>query len=279
MPTKPKKAAKPTTPNPQHYVTTDPAAAYKHFLPLVQALPEDTLRSCNLDVEIARHNIDRAITALEPHLAAVLEKLPAAPIAEILELRSLGLGLVFADDLILPQANRRAIKDRLALLRPLRDRALRQLEILAEVGLVPEARVRAIRKGTGPIDSARDAIAIPAVYEEYAAGLVNKHPISAESLVELREHGQWLLPQLKPKGAIEVPSERDPAALIRNRFWTLVGDRYDLAREAGVAAFGIKHLDEQMPPLGSRTHQSTPKQAAAPATPAGAPQAIEGAYY
>jgi hypothetical protein len=267
MTTKTKKASVPTAPNPTHYVTTDPAAAYKHFLPLVQALPEDTLRACNLDVEIARHNIDRALTALEPHLAAVRKKLPSASIPEILELRSLGLALVFADDLILPVVNRRAIKDRLALLRPLRDRTLRQLEILAEVGLVPEARVRAIRMGTGPIDSARDAIAIPALYEEYAKAFVNKHPISPESLTELREHGQWLLPQLKPKGAIEAPSERDPAAVIRDRFWTMVGDRYDLAREAGVAAFGLKRLDEQMPLLGSRTVQTAAKVAAAPAVP------------
>jgi hypothetical protein len=268
MPIKTKKAAKPTAPNPHHYVTIDPAAAYKHFLPLVQALPEATLRLCNIDVEIARHNIDRAITALEPHLAAVRKKLPAAPIPEILELPALGLALVFADDLILPQANRRAIKDRLALLRPLRDRALRQLEILAELDFVPEARVRAIRMGNGSIDSARDAIAIPALYEEYAAKLVNKHPITVESLAELREHGQWLLPQLKPKGAVDAPSERDPASVIRDRFWTLIGDRYDLAREAGVAAFGLKHLDEQMPPLGSRSVQSAPKPAAAPVMPA-----------
>ena len=37
-----RKAAKATAPNPTHYVTADPAAAYKHFLPLVQALPEGT---------------------------------------------------------------------------------------------------------------------------------------------------------------------------------------------------------------------------------------------
>jgi hypothetical protein len=266
MSTKTKKAPNPVALN-SPYLTTDPAAAYKHFLPLVQALPESTLRPCNLDVEIARHNIDRAITALEPHLDAVLTKLPGAPISEILELRSLGLGLVFAADLVIPQANDGAIRERLSRLRPLRDIALRQLEILAELDLVPEARVRAIRKGNGSIDSARDAVAIAALYEEYAAVLVNKHPFSAESLTELSGHGQWLLPQLKPKGAIEAPSERDPAAVIRDRFWTLVSARYDLAREAGVAAFGIKQLEEQMPPLGSRTLQPAPKKAVAPATP------------
>lgn len=73
--------------------------------------------------------------------------------------------------------------------------------------------------------------------------------------------------RVKPKGAIEAPSERDPAAVIRDRFWTMVGDRYDLAREAGVAAFGLKRLDEQMPLLGSRTVQTAAKVAAAPAVP------------
>lgn len=260
----PKAKTKPTAPEP--FTTTSPAAAYKHFLPVCQQIPAADVKPCTVDVDLVRHNVDRGIAAITPHTKTVRKKLPECPIVEVLELPALSLALTFAADRIAAPASSGEIADRLAAMRPMRDLTLRQLEIFAELGLAPAERVRAIRAGTGPIDAARDAVAIPALFEELGGAVANKHPFAPAYLAQLNAHGEWLLQQLKPEGAVQAPSTQDPAVVIRDRMWTLISTRYDHLREAGVVVFGLKALDENVPPIGSRVVSRTPEKPAAPST-------------
>lgn len=257
----------------QIFTTSDANEAYRHFLPLVQAeVPADRAEICRLSVDLVRANVDRGVGAIRPHLGRVVEKLPLCPIDGMLELPSLALGLVAAAGRVVAAASEREIETRLEKFRPMRDLTLRQLEIFAELKLVPKQRVAAIRRGSGPVDSARDGVDIAGVFHELAETLDGKHPFSPDYLAAMAEHASWLLVQLKPRGAQQKPSERSSEAVVRDQFWTVVNQRYDHLREAGVAVFGLRQLDAHVPPIGARTPSPSTAQPTVKTKPAsGAP--------
>lgn len=238
----------------QIFTTSDANEAYRHFLPRVQAeVPADRAEICRLSIELVRANVDRGVRAILPQLDRVREKLPLCPIDDVLELPSLALGLVAAAGRIATAASEREIEARLEKFRPMRDLTLRQLEIFADLKLVPRQRVAAIRRGSGPVDSARDGVDIAGMFHELADTLDGKHPFSPDYLAVMAEHASWLLVQLRPRGAQQKPSERSPEAVVRDQFWTVINQRYDHLREAGVAVFGLRQLDAHVPPIGART--------------------------
>ncbi|AUX44004.1 uncharacterized protein SOCE26_054630 [Sorangium cellulosum] len=258
----------------QIFTTSDANEAYRHFLPRVQAeVPADRAEICRLSVELVRANVDRGVSAIRPHLGRVREKLPLCPIDDLLELPSLALGLVAAAGRIAAAASEREIEARLEKFRPMRDLTLRQLEIFADLKLVPKQRVAAIRRGSGPVDHARDGVDIAGMFHELADTLAGKHPFSPDYLAVMAEHANWLLVQLRPRGAQQRPSERSPEAVVRDQFWTVLNQRYDHLREAGVAAFGLRQLDTNIPPIGARTQSPStaqPPQPPGTTTPEGA---------
>jgi hypothetical protein len=236
---------------PNAFTTTDPLAAYKHFQPRAQAISSDAIKPCTVDVEVARQNLEHGLQAIEPHLDAIHARLPKLSIPSLLELRALGLALSFATERI-ASTTEGAIEKHLERLRFMRNLTLRQLEILAYLDLIPEARVQAIRVGPTPIESCREAIAIVALFSEYTMVLTGRHPFTAVQLNELWERARWLLDALRSRSGGVTASWREPATLIRDRYWTLLVDVHDELREAGVALFGLKHLDDHIPPLGRR---------------------------
>jgi hypothetical protein len=263
--TKPKPRSRSTH---QPFTTLDAAAALRHFQPLTQQIPESDLGVCTVDVEIARHNIDRGVAALRPHLALVRARLPLCPVEALLELPALALALIFAADRVITSPSDGETADRLARMRPLREATLCQLEVFVFLGLVPAERVRAIRAGNGSFDSARDAVAIADMFRELAPVLAGKHPFTPAHIAELAEHGNWLLVQLKPAGAYLAPVERNAASLLRDRIWSLIVARHTQLREAGVVVFGLRDLDSTIPPIGARMATIAAKPAAEPSPPA-----------
>lgn len=250
------------------FVTADPIAAYKHFLPRARAIAADTITPCPADLAPARHAVERGLTAIEPHLEAVQARLPRLSIATLFELRPLMIGLCFAVDRVActPEG---VMEGHVARLRFMRTLALRQLEVLAYLDLVPEARVKAIRVGPGSIDACREAIAIVAVYSDFAVELAGKHPFTAAQLDQLRERGHWLLGALRSQSGAVTSGWREPATVIRDRFWTLLNGIHDELREAGAAIFGLKHLDDHVPPLGRAAAASEPQSGAPPRSATG----------
>jgi hypothetical protein len=257
------------------YTTTSPAAAYKHFLSAAKGVAGEAVRPCTIDVDLVRANAALGVAAVEPQRKLVKQKLRNFPWTEVAELPALTLALTFAADRVGAKASDGQIAAQLAAVRPMRELTLRQLEIFAELGMAPADRVRAIREGGGPIDTARDAVAIAALFHELGAAVAHKHPFAPAYLAQLAAHGEALLAALKPEGAPSAKAAPDPAANLRDRLFTLISVRYELLREAGVAAFGLKALDEHVPPLGSRrpAPAKTPPATTSPAKtpPAGGP--------
>jgi hypothetical protein len=247
------------------FLTEDSEAAFAHFAKKVEHLPAAELEHWNADAEIVRVNIVRAVDAIRPHLDRIAEELPRLKLHELLELPALALALGFAADKVVVPASKQEIKARQLRLRPVRSQGLRYLEIAAEKKLVPSERVRNIRAGTGPVDEARDGVAIVAVFREFSAALTNKHPFDDQEMQQLAEDGNWLLQQLRPTGALPEKVEKSPEALVRDRLWTEVIRRFDELVKAGTVIWGPRAVDAHLPALLARA--PSPAAQPAPATP------------
>lgn len=237
---------------PAPFITTDPAAAFKHFAGLVQSTPVSDLEPWNADAETVRVNVGRAVDAITPHLEIAADALPQLKVHELQELPSLALALTFAADSVYAPGSNNEIRERQARLRPARSQALRYLEIVAELGLVPDKRIREIRAGRGPIDDARDGVAIAAIFAEHADVLAGKHPFSDAFLKQIAEDGNWLLDNILPSGATPDKPVKSPQSLIRDQLWTEVVRRYDELYKAGVAVWGLRRVDDRIPAIQSR---------------------------
>ena len=240
-----KKAATP-------FESTDPAAAFAHFAPLVANIAEADLDNWNADVEIVRVNARRAVDALASHWTHIEKALPLISVPDLIEVPTLALALSFAAGRVFTPASPLEIRAHQASLRPARRLTLAQLDIFAELGLVSPDRVRAIRADKGPIDEANDAAAIVALFRENASAWKTKHPFDEAYLEKLATDAHWLLGQLVPKGAKPEKSERAEEALTRDRLWTELNRRYDDLYKAGVEVFGRRKVDEFLPSLLSR---------------------------
>jgi hypothetical protein len=251
------------------FTTSDMAAAYQHFLPLIQQMPDEDVSNRRGNVLLARHNIERGIKSIQPHLATIPGQLPRISLPAILELPALALGLVHADDRVPHTASTGEIDEAYSRVGPLRKLTLQYLEVAAELGLVPKTRVSGIRAGKGKLDNSRDCVSIASIFREFEQALNNKHPFAPEVIEELATTGTWLVQALTPTGGVKAPVVRDSAALIRDRFWIMVEQRHDDLRTVGVALFGIKQVDEHVPPLLSRTAAKLlrPSSGSEPETP------------
>ena len=250
---------------PTAFVSEDSEACFKHFSSLLASTPEGALERYAADPEIARVNLVRGLDAVRPHFAHLAKALPLLPLTELEELPSLALALGFAADRVFKPASPKEIRARQESLRPVRSQTLRYLEIVAERGLAPADRVKKIRADRGPVDEARDAVAIVALFNEFASQLANKHPFPPEVLTKLAEDGNWLLKQLLPTGATPEKGAPSEDTLTRDRLWTEVVRRYDLLYQAAVTVWGRRGVDDHLPALQSRVATASHAEPPAPA--------------
>ncbi len=234
------------------FLSEDADACLTHFSLVVAGIAEEELDPYNADPELVRVNLERGVKAIQPHVDTIREAMPKLPLDDVLELPSLVRALDLAASKVFTPASQQDIRARQARLRPVRRMGLKYLEIVAELDLVPAGPVAAIRANSGPIDEARDGVAISATFKEHAEVLENKHPFQQEQLDQLSADGNWLLGQLTPGSAAPEKGERSPAALLRDRLWTEIQARYDNLYKAGMEVWGRRAVDDHIPALMSR---------------------------
>lgn len=236
-----------------HFTTDDGAKAYAHFLATANAIPTERVHFVvGGNAKIARYNITRALKVMAPRAAEIATKSPSTNVGELLELAAIGPALVYASNLVPPTYSPGDIERDLATIAPMRTATMHFLEAAVIVGVVPEERMAVIRPGRGPLDRASDCVAIAGVLRDFAVPLTGKTLFDSAYIDRLATIGTRLLGSITPTGGVKDTPERHPAAIVRDRFWTLTEERYDLLRAMAVLVFGIKHLDENVPPLTSR---------------------------
>lgn len=269
MPAKSKPKNQPILP----FTSESAEACFLHFSKIVSGSPAPETGRWNADAELLRVNVCRGVEAILPHLDTVAKTLPLLDRNRLMELPALARALGFAADRVFVPASAGEIQARQRRLRPTRALTLAFLEVAAGLGLVPAARVAKIRAGKGPIDEARDAVAIAALFNEHAGALANKHPFSKASLDQLAEDGDWLLAQLLPASAAPEKAEKGEDARVRDQLWNELRARYDDLFQAGVAVWGRRGVEDHIPALRARAATPKSKASPAPAEPAAPPPA------
>ena len=247
------------------HAALDPAAAFAHFRPLAEAVAADGLAPFTGVPLVMLNNVQAALAVIEPSLPGAVRLLRGARVAEVLELPSLVMGLEFAARRV-PSAALSAgdIERMLDEGSPWRALTLDFLEVLANplVGIVPQARVQAIREGSSRLDRAQDFVSIAGLFAEYAPALAGKSPIPAEGVARMGELGASLLQVMKPRGARKAPAGRAPEAVLRDQFAALVEARYDHLRVLATVALGAARAGELLPALRSAATTTAGEKAA-----------------
>jgi hypothetical protein len=255
------------------FTTANQAEAFAHFRPLAEAIPKAGLAPSPGKLALVRSNITEALRVLSPELSAVAAAMTNPPLQEVLELPAVALALSFAAARVPARSYSpgeiAAARSELA---PLRDVTLTYLEVAAHpaVGLVPAARVQAIRAGKGPVDNAQDGVAIAGLFDEFAPVLEGKHPFAPAQLRRLEEIGNMLVATLQPAGAVPAPAaEPHEAAVLRDQFEALLVERFELLKLCAAVALKPARAQALIPALR--------RAAVAPSGAAGAPEGDEPA--
>ena len=234
-----------------------PAEAYEYYLAEAQAIPEAEIVVCRGDLPLALHNVQLGIASVLPLEARLRKELPMLKLAELGSLPDLAAGLLYAADRVSGPPAKTELVDKQLRLRKLREPMLIIAEGLVLHGLLPAERVTAIRQGKGPIDAARDGIALEALYREYATTLRNKHPFTEAELTEVADLGNYLVRAITPNGGRQPVEAQSDATRLRDRFYTLLVQRHAELRKAGFVLFG-EAVNDHVPALGTRVVRSRP---------------------
>jgi hypothetical protein len=249
-----------------------PAAAYEAVL--VRVLEHrGALKPCTANEDLVRANVRTSVAALQPFASRLADELPRIPASRAGEALDLASALVHARQLADGKdapprpAN---LKAKLARLHELRGLLLNQAALLARMGVLPGARVSAIRAGHGNLDAANDASALHSLYTEFAGPLTGKHPFSAEEISELGQLGHELSQYFRPteaKKSARVGSDTVTPDEIVQRIWAVLGIVYLDLRKAGFYFFG-EDFDDHVPPLQARLAAARTPDPTTPAPPA-----------
>lgn len=244
---------------PRYFTTTDPRLAWEHFRPTAQRVETKNLQHFRYDVHIAMHNVSVGLAAVVPFLAELAEKAPHIAQAELLEMPALGLGFSFAVGRCPPTrvASKGEIAAKVAAITEPRELTVSFLRMFSRLHpeQLPASRVAVFGAQKGPLGMANDGVQAAGIFHEFASALEGKHPFEAQYLRDMASDSAWLVTTLKPTKAVKRAAPRTPESIERDQFASLFEARHDALRTAGVVLFGIRNVDEKVPPLYSSTHE------------------------
>lgn len=230
--------------------------AYARFEARARALPVDALIQLDVDPTLARSNALRGAAVVFAAREAVVNTGMKVDWQAIGDLDALGLALLWAtaETRPVPPA---ALVPKIKQAWRLRRKLLKAVDALVAWELVTASERAEIVKGSGPIDTARDLLALARLFRRDAAVIVGKHPVTDEALAEAESLGTELVRALKPSRAKVVSARKSTdAARMEDRMYTLLHRAYSEVERAAGALWG-RDAATQVPSLRSRTRQKS----------------------
>lgn len=226
------------------------------FTEAARALPVASLKPMHFDMELCYVNVSLGERSLRSQMERFLA-MPDMPRDIFETIRGTLLATYFQADLVKrTTAEKIAAELDLEELRHLRMLFKTSLEACGCKGLFPPADVKELKeiaKGTGTLDAAQDCIRYAAFYRRHAEILKNKTPIEPADITRAEELGQRVRDQLALEGHVRATTgdEVKDAIDLRDRFFTLLVNAYDLALSAAPFLFGKDHKNA-VPSMQSR---------------------------
>jgi hypothetical protein len=228
-------------------------ADYEKLLPLAQTIDLRDVVSRRADIALACHNARKGTEEVLEQQAMIAEHLPRVKVADLTAIPQIASALAFAslrlDHLTHPDTG---VRELLAQARPLRRLLLGSARVLADARVLEPKAVKKIEVGAGPIDTADDLVALASLFSTHAAKVKGKSPVTHEQVKQAAAVGAKLRSLLKPKRASKSTAPTDEmakAAEVRDRFWALLAQRYDLVWRIGAYVFGKDEVAARVPSL------------------------------
>jgi hypothetical protein len=205
------------------------AKAYKEILPLLAAIPDDSVQTPNVDIA---HAASIALATV-PRLAALRAEAAALPDFDIENFDRLGtyaLAAWYAQIEAAPKTTENPLVALVAKAKPLREDLLLAAELLAHKGFFDAKSVDAIVGGNANLQLANDLESLAALFSSHWAAVEHKSPVTRADVDHAAKLGPQLLAAL---GTGDKATKVDADAIdTRNRAWTLFADAYDQCRRA-----------------------------------------------
>lgn len=234
----------------------DAEGAYEAAQGEAKALAAHEVRQCRSDSAVAVVNVQQGVAAVLERVDELGARFSPGEIAAVRGLPARALAFSFAAAQVEASelGSDGTLGRKLVRARALRRQLLRGAEACAEKGVVPAGEVVKIREGKGPLDTAQDCVQLAAFYRRHAAALAGKTPASDQDIAEAASLGSALVAVLRPRSArpaARTTKQRQEAAALRDRIWTLLARDHEWLWKMGAILWG-KSVDEHVPPLQSR---------------------------
>lgn len=149
---------------------------------------------------------------------------------------------------------------------PLRSQLLTTAQLASAKGLVPAPAVKAIAKGSGPIDCASDLRQLAELFEKNWETLGKRWGVDQADLQKARALGDFIGKRIRPsKTKRPTDAEAKKARLERNRYFTLMRNARKALFGAAALAYGEDELHEKYPALAANRALPAPAPKAPPA--------------
>jgi len=227
-------------------------AAYDAFLADAKAIEPGFVEECCADIALAYHCVTRGVENVLGGGAVVVGRLPSVNIVELSMLPRLVQGLAFAALQVNRELEAASFGKLFERAQYLRRKLRKAADALAEARLLPDADVNEVWL-RGQYDALDDCLALAALLRRNEARIAGRSPVAASELAEAEQVAGKLRVMLGQQG---VASDGGAPSLvrvieIRDRFWTLLNQRYDVLWRCGAWLYG-RAVEERVPPLPVR---------------------------
>jgi len=236
---------------PAEPAVTGSQADYDRFIGAALALDPKQIIPCRADASLAHANVTLGLASLLAREGEA-RKLPKIDVDALELLPNKCLAVAFATTQI-ADGSSGVIAIKLTRASALRRKLFLAADALADAGIFPAEKVKALHAGSGKIDSASDCVGLAALFQKHAAQAKGKHAVTAAEVTEAAAVGSDLLKLLKPSTAKKTRSDdAKQAADARDRLWTLVKQGHEALWRACAFLYGPDEIDAKVPALQAR---------------------------
>lgn len=228
-------------------------AAYDAFLSDAKAIEPGFIEECCADIALTYQCVVRGVENVLGSGAVVVGRLPNVNVVELSMLPRLAQGLAFAALQVQRELEATSFGKQFERAQHLRRKLRKAADALAEARLLPDADVDEVWL-RGKHDVLDDCLSLVALLRRNEARIAGRSPVVSSDLVEAEQLAERLRVMLGQQGVESdggVPPSLVKAVELRDRFWTLLSQRYDVLWRCGAWLYG-RAVDERVPPLPVR---------------------------
>jgi hypothetical protein len=230
------------------------AIVFARIRPLAEALPARDIVEFSSDASLIYHNLRAGAEAVLKEEARIRAELMTVRIDDLREAMLVAQALIFAAAQVpLTMRGTGTTAELVARAYELRSTLIENAQPLVRAGLLPAAPFREILKGRGKLDAANDCVDLTQLFRDHWPALEGKTVVTPEMLTDAAQVGSTLQTIILPGRAVrrrQVSPQTAAAAIIRDRIWTLLRQRYDLIWRVGAWLWGPE-VEERVPALQS----------------------------